>query len=41
MEKGFNNGRFVRRPSLVNLRRIETPRGERFGERRILGRWSC
>ena len=37
MEKCFSN----KRPSLVNLRRIETPRGERFGERRILGRWSC
>jgi hypothetical protein len=39
MEKGFNNGRFER-PSLVNLRRLEPPRGKTFGERRILGRWS-
>jgi hypothetical protein len=27
MEKGFSNGRLERRPSLVNLRRIEPPRG--------------
>jgi hypothetical protein len=40
MEKGFSNGRLERRPSLVNLRRLEPPRGKRFGERRILGRWS-
>ena len=40
MENGFDNGRLERRPSLVNLRRLEPPRGKRFGERRVLGRWS-
>ena len=40
MEKGFSNVRLERRPSLVKLRRLEPPRGKRFGERRILGRWS-
>jgi hypothetical protein len=40
MEKRFSKGRLERRPSLVNLRRLEAPRGKRFGERRILGRWS-
>jgi hypothetical protein len=40
MEKGFNNGRLERRPSLVNLRRFEPPRGKRFGKGRVLGRWS-
>jgi hypothetical protein len=40
MEKGFRNRRIERRPSLVNLRRFEPPRGKRFGERRILERWS-
>jgi hypothetical protein len=39
MEKYFSNGRLERRPSLVNLRGLEFPRGGRFGERRILGRW--
>jgi hypothetical protein len=39
MEKGFSNGRLERRPSLVNLRRLEPPRGKHFGERRIMGRW--
>jgi hypothetical protein len=29
MEKGFNNGIFER-PSLVNLRRLEPPRGKTF-----------
>jgi hypothetical protein len=41
MEKGFNNERIERRPSLVNLRRLEPPRGERFGKGRILARWIC
>jgi hypothetical protein len=40
VEKGFSNGRLERRPSLVNLRRIEPPRGKILGERSILGRWS-
>ena len=40
MEKGFSNGRLEGRPSLVNLRSIEPPTGKRFGERRIMGRWS-
>ena len=40
MEKGFTNRRIDRRPSLVNLRRLEPIRGKKFGERRILGRWS-
>jgi hypothetical protein len=40
MEKGFSNGGLERRPFLVNIRRLEPPRGKRFGERRILGRWS-
>jgi hypothetical protein len=40
MEKGFSNERLKRRPSLVNLRRLEPPGGKRFGERRNLGRWS-
>jgi hypothetical protein len=40
MEKGFSNGRLERRPSLVNLRRREPPRGKRFGKRRIMRRWS-
>jgi hypothetical protein len=31
MEKGFSNGRLERRPSLVNLRRLEPPRGKMFG----------
>jgi hypothetical protein len=39
MEKGFRNGRLERRPYLVNITRIEPPRGEMFGERRIIGRW--
>ena len=38
MEKGFINRRLERRPSLVNLRSLEPPRGKIFGERRILGR---
>jgi hypothetical protein len=41
MEKGFFNVRLERRLYLVNLRRLEPPRGKMFGERRILGRWSC
>jgi hypothetical protein len=41
MEKGFSNERLERRLSLINLRRLESPRGKRFGKRRILGRWSC
>jgi hypothetical protein len=40
MEKGFNNGILERRPSLVNLRRLEPPRGKMFGEGRFMGRWS-
>jgi hypothetical protein len=40
MEKGFSNMRLERRPSLVNLRRLEPSRGKRLGERRIMGRWS-
>jgi len=40
MEKDFSNERLERMPYLVNLRRLEPPRGKRFGERRILGRWS-
>jgi hypothetical protein len=40
MEKDFNNGRLERRPYLVILRRLESPKGKRFWERRILGRWS-
>jgi hypothetical protein len=40
MENGFSNKRFEGKPSLVNLRRLEPPRGKRFGERRVLGRWS-
>jgi hypothetical protein len=35
MEKGFSNGRFERRRSLKNLRRLEPPRGGSFGERRV------
>jgi hypothetical protein len=38
--KGFDNGRLERRPSLVDLRRLEPPRGKRFGRGRVLGRWS-
>jgi hypothetical protein len=41
MEKGFSNTRLERRPSLVNLIRLEPPRGKSFGERLVLGRWSC
>jgi hypothetical protein len=41
MEKGFRNERLERSLSLVNLIRIEPPMGKRFGERRILGKWSC
>jgi hypothetical protein len=40
MEKVFSNGRLERRPTLVNLRRLEPPRGKRFGEIRVMGRWS-
>jgi hypothetical protein len=40
MEKVFSNKTLERRPSLVILRRLEPPRGERFGEIRIMGRWS-
>jgi hypothetical protein len=40
MEKDFSNGRLERRPYLVNLRTLEPPRGKRFGERMVLGRWS-
>jgi hypothetical protein len=36
--KGFSNGRLERRPSLVNLRRLEFPRGKRFGERKDSGK---
>jgi hypothetical protein len=32
--------RDLRRSSLVNLGRIEPPRGERLGRGRVLGRWS-
>jgi len=32
--------RLERRPSLINLRRLEPSRGKRFGEIKILGRWS-
>ena len=39
MEKGFSNERLERRPSLVNLIRLESPKGKGLGERRILGRW--
>jgi hypothetical protein len=41
MEKSFSNRRLERMPSLVNLRRLEFPGGERLGERKFLGRWSC
>jgi hypothetical protein len=37
MEEGFDNGRLERRPSLVDLRRLEPPRGKRFGRGRVLG----
>jgi hypothetical protein len=40
MEKGFSNRKLERRPSLVNLRRLEPLWGKRFGEIRIMGRWS-
>jgi hypothetical protein len=29
LEKGFDNGRFERRPSSVNLRRLESSLGEK------------
>jgi hypothetical protein len=32
MEKGFSNGRLERRPSLVNLRRLEPPGGKGLGK---------
>jgi hypothetical protein len=41
MEKVLSNWRLERRPSLVNLRRLEFLRGKRSGERKFLGRWSC
>jgi hypothetical protein len=31
VEKGFSNERLERRPSLVNLRRIEPPKGKGLG----------
>jgi hypothetical protein len=40
MEKVVSNERLEKRPTLVNLRRLEPPRGKRFGERRIMVRWS-
>jgi hypothetical protein len=40
IEKVFSNGRLDRRPYLLKLIRLEPPRGKRFGERRIMGRWS-
>jgi hypothetical protein len=40
MENSFNNGRLKRRPSLVNLRRLEPPTGKSFGKGRVLGRLS-
>jgi hypothetical protein len=41
VEKGFDNGRLLRRPSLVNIRRFEPPLGKTLKGRRVLGRWSC
>jgi hypothetical protein len=32
MEKGFNNGRLERRHSLVDLRRLEPPKGKGLGK---------
>jgi hypothetical protein len=40
MEEGFDNGRLEGRPSLVDLRRFEPPRGKRLRRGRVLGRWS-
>jgi hypothetical protein len=40
VEKGFDNGRLGGRSSLVNLRRLEPPRGKRFRRGRVLGRWN-
>ena len=34
MEKIFNNGSLERRPSLVNLRRLETPREGKVWEKK-------
>jgi hypothetical protein len=41
MEEGFDNGRLERRSSLVNLGRLEPPKGQRLGRGRVMGRWSC
>jgi hypothetical protein len=40
VEEGFDNGRLERRPSLVNLRRLEPLRAKRLGRGRVMGRWS-
>jgi hypothetical protein len=40
IEDGFDNMRLERRPSLVNLRRLEPPRGKRLGRGRVLVGWS-
>jgi hypothetical protein len=40
LENGFDNERIERRPSSVNLRRLEYPRGKSLIRRWILGRWS-
>jgi hypothetical protein len=37
VEKGFDNIRLEVRPYLVDLRRFEPPRGERFRKGRVLG----
>jgi len=40
MEEIFNNERLEKRSSLLNLRRLESLRGERIGKGRFLGRWN-
>jgi hypothetical protein len=37
VEKGFDNGRLEGRSSLVNLRRLEPPKGKRIGRGRFWG----
>jgi hypothetical protein len=39
VEEGFENGRLEGRPSSVDLRRFEPPRGKRIKRRRVMGRW--
>jgi hypothetical protein len=40
LENGLDNRRLERRPSLVNLRRFETPQGKSINGRWILKRWN-